>query len=195
MKAALRYYELSTTVSEHEQMDSLTFAVICSILAPAGPQRSRMLSTLFKDERSSKLEIYPILEKMYLERIIRKAEVEKFAKELKPHQLAVLSDGSTVLDRAVVEHNLLSASKLYNNISFVELGALLDISAEKAEKVTSKMMMEQRLGGNIDQIEGLIIFENAQESLSQWDNRIATACNYVNNILETVGKKYSQYVQ
>jgi len=189
MKAALRYYELSQIVSEHERMDSLQYSVICTILAPAGPQRSRMLSTLFKDERSSKLEIYPILEKMYLERILRKPEVEKFAKELKPHQMAVLGDGSTVLDRAVVEHNLLSASKLYNNITFIELGALLDISPEKAEKVTSRMMVEERLRGTIDQIEGLIIFENAQESLSQWDNRIASACNYVNNILETIGTK------
>jgi len=194
MKAALRYYELSQIVPEHERLDSLQYSVICSILAPAGPQRSRMLSTLFKDERSSKIEIYPILEKMYLERILRKPEVEKFAKQLKPHQMAVLSDGSTVLDRAVVEHNLLSASKLYNNISFTELGALLDILPEKAEKVTSRMMVEERLKGTIDQIAGLILFENSQESLTQWDNRIASACNYVNNILETIGTKYGQYV-
>jgi len=199
MKAALRYYELSQIilVQEGERLESLTYSVICSILAPAGPQRSRMLSTLFKDERSSKLEVYPILEKMYLERILRKPEVEKFAKELKPHQMAILSDGSTVLDRAVVEHNLLSASKLYNNISFVEFGALLDITAEKAERVTSRMIIEERLKGSIDQIAGLIVFQSgaiAQESLIQWDNRIANACNYVNNILETIGTKYSQYI-
>jgi len=194
MKAALRYYELSQIVPEHERMDSLQCAVICAILAPAGPNRSRMLSTLFKDERSSKLEIYPILEKMYLERILRKPEVEKFAKELEPHQMAILSDGATVLDRAVVEHNLLSASKLYNNITFGELGALLDISPEKAEKVTSRMIVEERLKGTIDQIEALIIFENSQESLSQWDNRVASACNYVNNILETIGTRYGQFV-
>ena len=39
--------------------------------------------------------------------------------------------GSTILDRAVVEHNLLSASKLYTNITFDELGALLEISPAK----------------------------------------------------------------
>jgi len=120
--------------------------------------------------------------------------VEKFAKELKPHQTAILADGSTVLDRAVVEHNLLSASKLYNNITFTALGALLDISPEKAEKVAARMMEEQRLAGSMDQIEGLIIFENSQESLSQWDARIASACNTVNNILETVGSKYGQFI-
>jgi len=199
IKAALRYYELSQIVlNDTEKLDSLTYSVICSILAPAGPQRSRMLSTLFKDERSSKLEVFPILEKMYLERILRKPEVEKFAKELKPHQMAVLSDGSTVLDRAVVEHNLLSASKLYNNITFLELGALLDITGEKAEKVTSRMIIEERLKGSIDQIAGLVVFQSgttiSQESLIQWDNRIANSCNYVNSILETIGNKYSQFV-
>ena len=35
------------------------------------------------------------------------------------------------MDRAVIEHNLLSASKLYNNITFEELGALLEIPAAK----------------------------------------------------------------
>ena len=39
--------------------------------------------------------------------------------------------GSTILDRAVIEHNLLSASKLYNNISFEELGSLLEIPPAK----------------------------------------------------------------
>jgi len=194
MKAAMRYYELSQIVGEQDRLEALQHACICAILASAGPQRSRMLSTLFKDERTSKLEVYPILEKMYLERILRKPEVEKFAKELKPHQMAVLSDGSTVLERAVVEHNILSASKLYNNISFSELGTLLDISPEKAEKVASRMMVEERLRGSIDQIERLVVFENTQESLTQWDNRIACACNYVNSILETVTAKYPAFV-
>ena len=39
--------------------------------------------------------------------------------------------GSSVLDRAVIEHNILSASKLYNNISFDELGRLLAIPPAK----------------------------------------------------------------
>ena len=43
----------------------------------------------------------------------------------------ILSSGSTILDRAAIEHNLLSASKLYNNISFTELGALLEIEPSK----------------------------------------------------------------
>jgi len=191
MKAAMKYYELSQTVGEQERLDALQYAIICAVLAPAGPQRSRILATLFKDERSNKLEIFSILEKMYLERILHRAEVEKFANHLKPHQIAKLSDGSTVLDRAVIEHNLLAASKLYNNITFDELGSLLDITPEMAERIASAMIIEERLKGSIDQIEQLISFQTqSQGPLVQWDLQISSACTSLNNLLETVGLKY-----
>lgn len=47
------------------------------------------------------------------------------------HYCGILFLGSSILDRAVIEHNLLSASKLYNNITFEELGALLEIPPAK----------------------------------------------------------------
>lgn len=40
----------------------------------AGPQRSRMLASLYKDERSSRLDVFPFLEKVYLERILGRFE-------------------------------------------------------------------------------------------------------------------------
>lgn len=118
-------------------MTALKKALICTVLASAGQQRSRMLATLFKDERCQHLPAYGILEKMYLERIIRRSELQEFEALLQDHQKAATSDGSSILDRAVFEHNLLSASKLYNNITFEELGALLDIPAVKAEDCLS----------------------------------------------------------
>jgi COP9 signalosome complex subunit 4 len=194
LKAAVKYYELSQIVGEHERPQALQFAVTCAILAKAGPQRSRMLATLYKDERSSKLEIYSILEKMYLERVLRKSDVEKFARTLKPHQMAVLSDGTTVLDRAVMEHNLLSASKLYNNITFEELGRLLEISSDRAEKVAARMMAEERMRGSIDQIDQLIQFENVGDSITMWDNQIEHVCQHANNILEMITSKYPEFI-
>lgn len=119
-----------------------------------------MLATLFKDERCQQLATYGILEKMYLDRIIRGNQLQEFAAMLMPHQKATTADGeseectgnldggtpemlnvlsragSSILDRAVIEHNLLSASKLYNNITFEELGALLEIPPAK---VTQKL--------------------------------------------------------
>eukprot|EP01103_Thecamoeba_quadrilineata_P005030 TRINITY_DN14886_c0_g1_i1.p1 TRINITY_DN14886_c0_g1~~TRINITY_DN14886_c0_g1_i1.p1 ORF type:complete len:411 (-),score=95.94 TRINITY_DN14886_c0_g1_i1:140-1207(-) len=196
IKASMKYYELSQNLRDDQsRLMSLQCAVVCAILEKAGPQRSRMLSTLFKDERSPKLtEVFPILEKMYLERVLRQQEVKKFEEILLPHQKALLSDGSTVLDRAVIEHNLLSASKLYNNTSFEELGSLLEITPEKAEKTAARMISEGRMKGRIDQIERLIFFENDNESLSHWDSRIENVCSSVNNILETIASKYPSLI-
>lgn len=96
-----------------------------------GQARSRMLATLFKDERCQSLPAYSILEKMYLDRIIRHDQLKDFETGLEEHQKATTTDGSTILERAVIEHNLLAASKLYNNISFSELGNLLNINPER----------------------------------------------------------------
>lgn len=76
------------------------------------------------------LPAFNILEKMYLDRLIKRTELEEFESLLQPHQKAVTSDGSTILDHAVIEHNLLAASKLYNNITFEGLGALLEIPSK-----------------------------------------------------------------
>ena len=67
-----------------------------------------------------------------------------------------------MLDRAVMEHNLLSASKIYKNISFQELGALLYVSAEKAESVAARMIGENRMPGRIDQVDQMIHFDAQQ---------------------------------
>nr|XP_051675591.1 COP9 signalosome complex subunit 4 isoform X2 [Oryctolagus cuniculus] len=161
IEAAQRYNELSykTIVHESERLEALKHALHCTILASAGQQRSRMLATLFKDERCQQLAAYGILEKMYLDRIIRGNQLQEFAAMLMPHQKATTADGSSILDRAVIEHNLLSASKLYNNITFEELGALLEIPAAKAEKIASQMITEGRMNGFIDQIDGIVHFE------------------------------------
>lgn len=51
------------------------------------------------------------------------------------HLLGLFFVGSTILDSAVIEHNILSASRLYNNITFTELGALLGIPGKKVQNV------------------------------------------------------------
>lgn len=132
LDAAAKYYELSHLIADKEQQrDSLSFAIVCAVLAEAGPKRSRMLATLYKDERSTRLPVFTMLEKSFLDRIVRKEEVVAFSKELKDHQTGKTPDGFyTLLEWAVIQHNLLAASRLYNNIGFAALGGLLGISGE-----------------------------------------------------------------
>lgn len=191
LKSALKYHQMSQDplLNDDGQMQALDSAHKCAILSEAGPQRQRLLATLYKDERSSKAESYLVLKKVYLDRILTKREIELFAKTLAVHQQAKLADGSTVLERAVVEHNVLSASKLYQNITFDQLGVILEIDAAKAEKVAAKMMMENRLGGSIDQVARLVHFQSEPEersSLAQWDAHIERACTAVNDVLEHI---------
>lgn len=157
------------------------------MLAPAGPNRSRILASLYRDERTAELPTYNILSKMFLDHILRSAEVKKFEATLKPHQLAKIAISSndrlssaandndddsisstrtgpaTVLDRAVMEHNLLASSKIYRNITFKGLGALLDLMPGAAETMARKMIEQGRLRGYIDQVDKLIWFEGNKE--------------------------------
>lgn len=193
LEAASRYHELSYVgeIDEEERRHMLTAAVTCAVLAPAGPNRSRVLASLYRDERSADLPTYNILSKMFLDHILRPTEIKEFEKTLKPHQLAKIAissndrlasasnDGSytddnepatstrtgpsTVLDRAVMEHNLLASSKIYNNITFRGLGALLDLTPGAAENMARKMIEQGRLKGTIDQVDKLIWFESERE--------------------------------
>jgi len=140
-------------------MHALGAALTCAVLAPAGPQRARQLARLYKDERALQTEQFAMLEKMFLDRVLTPEEVVVFAAKLAPHQLARTADGSTVLDRAVLEHNLLGASRLYRNIGFVELGTLLGVDGERAEQYAAQMIEQGRLAGHIDQIDERIFFE------------------------------------
>ncbi|KAL2913639.1 hypothetical protein HK105_206799 [Polyrhizophydium stewartii] len=201
LKAASKYLELSYVVEMHdsERINALVQAVTCTVLAGAGPQRTRMLATLYKDERVRERPelkqggVFAILEKMFLGRVLRSSEVQEFAATLKPHQLARLGDDMTVLDRAVIEHNLLSASTLYNNISFQELGGLLAISPEQAERVATKMMGENRLSGTVDQIDQLIYFTSSQV-LPTWDTHVAGVCYQLDGIIDAIKEKHPEWV-
>lgn len=182
LDASQEYFtvSLATGVDESDRLHALAAAIRCAVLGPAGPQRSRTLATLYKDDRVTSVDEFAILEKMFLDRLLTPAEVAAFAERLAPHQLAVTADGTTVLDKAVVEHNLVAASKLYENITTDALGVILGLTAsgdltagEKAEAYAARMVEQGRLSGTIDQIDGVIYFEASSAAagrhIRQWD--------------------------
>ncbi|KAI9557188.1 hypothetical protein GHT06_017000 [Daphnia sinensis] len=122
---------------------------------------SRMLVSLFKDERCNaiacmqQLPAYSVLEKMHLDRIVHRKEVVQFSYGILIAKLQ-LALGSSILDRAVTEHNLLAASK-----------------------------PEGRMNGSVDQIDSVVHFEN-REVLPAWDRQIQSLCYQVNNIIEKI---------
>jgi COP9 signalosome complex subunit 4 len=207
LAAAQGYQDISfmSVIAEEERLHTLSMAIKCAVLAPAGPARSRALGRLYKDERASTLESYGILEKMFLDRLLTPAEVEKFAEGLAVHQLAKTSDGSTVLAKAVVEHNLRGASRLYSNIGFDALGLLLGLDGDKAEETTARMIEQGRLVGRIDQIERIIWFEGGEATgekgsgraeivvgreLRRWDSNVQGLAEEVEKVTSELQLRY-----
>jgi len=207
LAASQAYHDISykAQITEEDRLHTLAMAIKCAILAPAGPMRSRALGRLYKDERAAGLEEYGILEKMFLDRLLVPAEVNKFAQGLAPHQLATTADGQTVLAKAVVEHNLLGASRLYSNINIDALGTLLGLDADKAEETTARMIEQGRLVGRIDQIDRVIWFEGGEASgekgsgraemvvgkeMRRWDANVQGLSEEVENITNALQQEF-----
>lgn len=208
LNAAAEYLQVSFSraVAEDDRLQALSAAIKTAILAGAGAQRSRMLGRLYKDERSLEVPEYAILEKMYLDRLLAPAEVKAFAESLAPHQLASTADGSTVLSKAVTEHNLLATSRLYESISTRSLAALLDLqdskdsaaAAEKAEDVAARMIEQGRLKAEIDQIDGVIRFQTIEDVaiggqkqiLRQWDLGVLGLVEDVERVATGIAERY-----
>lgn len=66
---------------------------------------------------------------------------------------------TSLLTEAMIEHNMLSISKLYKNIKIKSLANLLKIDPYKAEIIAGKMISEERMKGSIDQVDGFIYFQ------------------------------------
>lgn len=221
-KAAWKYFELSCIplVAEDDRLTSLAQSMKCIALAEAGPQRSRFLATIYKDDRSQKVEpkvLFIIIEYMYLDRMISAELKREFASQLAPHQLALLSDGSTLLDKAVVEHNIVCCSCFYSNIYIDQLASILDISLSKVELTVGKLIAEGNLSASIDQIEGLISFHGSgakdipkgaeDDSLSlsnesdptsmlskEWDEHIFTVGTHLEDIFYLLRTRHPEWI-
>jgi COP9 signalosome complex subunit 4 len=207
LSASQAYHDISfsSAVSEEERLHTLSMAIKCAVLAPAGPKRGKALGRLYKDERASGLEEFGMLEKMFLDRLLSPAEAEKFAQGLQPHQLAKTADGSTVLGKAVIEHNLLGVSRLYSNIGCDALGVLLGLDGDKAEDTTARMIEQGRLLGRIDQIDRVIWFEGGEASgekgsgraevvvakeMRRWDAGVQGLAEEVENVTNALQQQF-----
>ncbi|GAA5874544.1 hypothetical protein JCM8547_002188 [Rhodosporidiobolus lusitaniae] len=190
--AASKYHEISyqAVLDEGDRLQALAAAIVCAVLAPAGPVRSRLLASLYRDDRTAHTPHHTILTRTFLDQMIRPAEVSSFAAALQPHQLAklpptqavVIADDAevesgkkgpeTVLDRAMMEHNVLAASRVYNNITFRGLGLLLGLRPSAAEAMARTMIQQRRLKASIDQIDQLILFDVSDKG-GEGDNMVS----------------------
>ncbi len=201
LQAASRYYDLAALGSQTDIIDAddlvefLGRAATCAILAPSSAQRQRVLGLVYKDDRLSQLDSLPhfsthasILSKMYKEQVIRRDDdLKKFEDSLADHQRALMSDGLTIVERALIEHNMVAVSQIYSNIYFTALGQLLGLSSARAEKIASKMILDGSLKASIDQLDGLLTFSDQDSAaLLAWDGAITSFCMQLNSVTDAV---------
>jgi COP9 signalosome complex subunit 4 len=197
LQAAQRYHELSQTetdlIADDDLLQLLGRACTCAILAPSGPQRQRVLAHIANDERLGQLDAVAefqthavILKKMHTLTVLRPEELVQFEASLAPHQKAVMGDGLTIMERGIVEHNMLAVSHLYQSIYVSELAQILGVQPNKAEKIAAGMIMEGALSGSIDQVEGLLEFDSTVTAEEEWDRAIGSFCTELNRVTDAI---------
>jgi COP9 signalosome complex subunit 4 len=197
LQAASRYHDLSQSSESLIRADDLLTmmgrAATCAILAPNGPQKHRVLGHIYKDARLGHLDGIPefethgtILTKMYKNQILEKEELVKFESTLQPHQKAVMGDGLTIMERGVIEQNMLAVAGIYQSIYVSELALKLGVSNDKAEKIAAAMIMDGSLSGSIDQVVGLVEFQTEETPNSAWDKAINSFCMELNNVTDAI---------
>jgi COP9 signalosome complex subunit 4 len=195
-EASTKYYDLSTQLQDGvdvdeevhlSKLDALECAIRCAIVAVAGPQRSKLLSTLHKDEECAKSPLFEILDKVYLQQLVLPREVKRFSTLLSKHRHARIDSQHilNVLDTAIIQHNLVACSKLYINISFLSLARLLHITQDRAQDIVATMIREGRLPAEIDQIDDLVIFHHHQDQTGEVDP-VKNASSGMNQVEEAL---------
>ena len=201
LQAAGRYYDLSrvdnTTaiIEEDDLLEFLGRAATCAILAGSSSQRQRILGLVYEDERLSMLDSIPhytthssIVTKMYKNQIIvRDNDLIQFIESLGDHQRALMGDGLTIEQRALIEHNMVAVSQLYTSIYFTDLAKILGLTSVRAEKIACKMIMDGNLnGGSVDEVDGVLSFDTDESELVSWDGAITSFCTQLNRVTDAV---------
>ncbi|CAH8626618.1 unnamed protein product [Heterobilharzia americana] len=224
IEAGHRYAELSIRfpcLDDSERLDFLERALAAALLSGASQQRARLLATLYKDERCQTFDAYPVLENMFMGRLINRSSLSILEPLIIKHYPHLLQSSSQVdteaantedtslklssppsndcsvqklLERALIEHNVLAISLIYNNISLESLGLLLEIPTNEAESVAAQMISEERLVGKLDQIDGVVHFENQDTDVSSWSVQIQSLCTAVNRIVEGIESAHPDWV-
>ena len=229
LQAALRYADLSRLppqqMQEQDLLDSLEKAARCAILSPAGPPRQRVMAALCRDERVLAGLIDSrtgnLLERMFTERFVAPADAQSFESSLEAHQRALTADGSTIFQKALLEHNMAAAQRVYAAIALPALARRLGIEAPRAEAMAAKMIYEGRLRATIDQCGaegGVLVFggeagadegdedgggagggagargEDGVDALLRWDAKIKDLCVAANAAADGVAKAFPAVV-
>jgi len=188
LQAASKYQWLAVQpgIDEEDSMSLLNSAITCGILGPAGPYKARVLASLVNDERSKRNSHYELLSKMHQDRIVHAKDAQSLADSLQVHQKVIIWEGFTVLQKAIIEHNIVAVSRLYENISATALAKVLEVSDYQCEKLLQVMIGEKRLNASIDQVTRFVDFTSDHDAYTNWTSGINLFCTKLDKLVSKI---------
>ena len=97
-----------------------------------------------------------------------------------------MGGGLTILERGVVEHNMIAVSKTYHSIYVNDLAVVLGVDKRRAEKIAAGMILEESLHGSMDQVDELLEFESDEPPPQAWDRSLTSFCTELNRVTDAI---------
>jgi COP9 signalosome complex subunit 4 len=86
----------------------------------------------------------------------------------------------TIVERAVLEHNMCAVARIYASIRFSDLAHLLETTESKAQVIAAKMITTKVISASVDQVKGVRRFAEAGGGLGElradWEAGVRGFC-------------------
>jgi hypothetical protein len=176
------YYTLLTKLKETIPKDVFenikqAFKYNIFFLSPSS-LKDKFLSYILNNDSFVLTTIELVIFKKFLNKeIIFDLEAKPFFENMTENIKILLKQEESLIEKTIFEHNIYSISLLYENISLRILEKLLDKKEEVVGSLLFKMIIDGRIKGKIDEIEGFLIFN--KDSNQVFDSQVKNFCSKV----------------
>jgi COP9 signalosome complex subunit 4 len=197
--ACEKYYELSNVtgggVVASDLIQLLGCAVTTVILSKQSRNRSSLIALIAADPRLSQLDSIAeykchatLIRRMARNEIVSGKDVAGFEEGLKVHQRVKGEGGVSIVTNAVLGHNMNAVTRIYASIRFRDLGLILETSETKAQVLAAKMIQQGVLKGTIDQVDGVLMFDQGSDEGKDWEAGVRSFCDGLNEVADEVAE-------
>ncbi|KAH3673338.1 hypothetical protein WICMUC_003698 [Wickerhamomyces mucosus] len=179
--------------TKDETFDQLVIKLL--IFAPSTTYKRTLLETI-KDPLNSRIltkvsdtPLFAVFNKMFDERLVFYEDFREVLRYvIKNNEFELPNLYLTEeLSRAIIENNLIAASKIYETITIENFIDILRIDKSFVEEVIADMIREDRLDALIDDITGFIQFnvkKVQKDTLYNWKLHIVESCTLLDQVAQ-----------
>eukprot|EP00494_Astrolonche_serrata_P023803 UN24061 len=97
---------LDVPLEQESKIQALTNAAVCAILDKHGPSRTSILADICSHYLASSVHCSSILQKITNGEIVAISDQKLFEQNLQKHHLGTMADGRTIVENAMIRHNV-----------------------------------------------------------------------------------------